>query len=133
MEGKEQAFKVDKSVWWDQGDVTRAVFQLEHCQDFSTLVKLNVASLERKGLPLQSKGEEEGMGRGKVGLQRSCLHLLPPSPQTAAANPSILVAAASSDSSCSLQTSALGSCLLCLKEAAICRTRGSVQSPIMQD
>lgn len=64
MEGKEQAFKVDECVWWDQGDVTRGVLQLEHCQDFSTLVKLNVAVLERKGLgrplPLQSKGERKG-------------------------------------------------------------------------
>lgn len=64
-------------------------------------------------LPLQSKGEEEGMGRGKVRLWRSRLCLIPPSPQTAAADPSTLAAAPSSDSSCSLQTSALGSCLLC--------------------
>ena len=123
MEGKEQASKGDESVWWEQGDVTQ-------CQDFSTvLVKLNVAVLERAPLPLplQSKWEEECMGRRQVRLWRSCLHLLPTSPQAAAASPSILVAAASSDSSCFLQTSAPGSAscawrrLLFAESGAQCR------------
>lgn len=48
---KEQTFKGDKRVWWEQGDVTQGMLQLEHCQDFSRPpVKLKVAILEMKGL-----------------------------------------------------------------------------------
>lgn len=48
----------------------------------------------QSALPLQSKAEEKGVGRGKVRLSRSHPHLLPLSPQTAATDPSTLVAAA---------------------------------------
>lgn len=50
MEGKEWAFKGYTCVWWEQGDVTQQVLQLEHCQDLTALVKLNIALLARKGL-----------------------------------------------------------------------------------
>lgn len=49
MERKEQEFRGGRDVCWEQGDVTRVVLQPEHCQDLSTtLVKVNVAVLERK-------------------------------------------------------------------------------------
>lgn len=70
MEGKEQAFKGDKHMWWEQGDVTQGALQLQHCQEFSTaLVNLNVAVLERKGLGHPCHYTAKGRRKGKEGVK----------------------------------------------------------------
>lgn len=58
MERKEHEFKGSKDECWEQGDVTQVVLQPEHCQDLSrTLVKVNVAVLERKGISHLGEGK----------------------------------------------------------------------------
>lgn len=73
MEGEEQALKGDKCMWWEQGDVTltgASARTLSRIFNSTSEAKCSFFGKERAQppLPLESKGEEEGMGRGKERL-----------------------------------------------------------------